>query len=409
MTMPKKGSISVSVFVPVYNEQYFVAASLDRLKILAESELCSRIEVIVVDDGSTDRTPQVLERFRRQEALRSADGASRKLTWLFLRHEANRGKGAAVRTALKHATGEVSVIHDADLEYHPKDILRMLRVFIEQPADAVFGSRFAGSEVRRVLMYRHQLGNKFLTCLCNLMSNLNLSDVWTCYKAVRTSLLKSIPLCADDFRLEPELAIKLAKRRARIFEIPIDYFGRSYEEGKKIGWKDGLRALAAIARFWMSDELYADDDPGVGILARLALAPRYIAWVADTLRPLCGERVIEVGSGLGRVALQLVPRESFTATDINPLCLEEPERIAAGRPYLSAAYFDLAAAAAPGSAQISVDTVLCTNVLEHLDDDQGALVRPPGLPRTAPPPASSRQCRAAGYGPGFLCPAPCPA
>lgn len=167
--------------------------------------------------------------------------------------------------------------------------------------------------------------------------------------------------------------------------------------------------MAAIARFWMSDELYADDDPGVGILARLALAPRYIAWVADTLRPLCGERVIEVGSGLGRVALQLIPRESFTATDINPLCLEELERIAAGRPYLTAAYFDLGAAAAPGSAQISVDTVLCTNVLEHLDDDRGALVRPPGLPRTAPPPASSRQCRAAGYGPGFLCPAPCPA
>ena len=138
------------------------------------------------------------------------------------------------------ADGEYAVIHDADLEYHPKDILRMVDVFVREGADAVFGSRFAGGESRRVLLFRHQIGNKLLTFLTNLVTNLNLTDMETCYKAVRTDLLRSIPIVSNDFRLEPELTIKLAKREARIFEVPICYSGRTYQEGKKIGWRDGV-------------------------------------------------------------------------------------------------------------------------------------------------------------------------
>ena len=225
--------------VPVYNEEHLVYSSLKRLRVLETSDLLERIEVIVVDDGSTDRTPESLDRFKNEQ---TGDSAS-KIHWTFLRHQTNRGKGQAIRTALASATCDISVVHDADLEYHPKDLLRIVQVFVDEEVDAVYGSRFAGGERRRVLLYRHQLGNRLLTTLSNLVTNLNLTDMETCYKAVRTPLLKSIPLKSNDFRLEPELTIKLAKRGARMFEIPISYSGRNYDEGKKINWLDGVRAL----------------------------------------------------------------------------------------------------------------------------------------------------------------------
>ena len=237
---------SLSVLVPVYNERFLVAASLERLKVLATSTDLERIEVIVVDDASKDDTPAVLEQFQRD--LRPDP----KMTWRFLRHERNGGKGQAIRTALEHATCEITVIHDADLEYHPRDLLRIVEVFVQENADAVFGSRFIGGEVRRVLLYRHQLGNRLLTFLTNVVTNLNLTDMETCYKAVRTDLLKSIPLLSRDFRIEPELTIKLGKRHASIFEVPISYSGRTYAEGKKINWRDGIAAFWHITRFYFA-------------------------------------------------------------------------------------------------------------------------------------------------------------
>src|SRR5688572_17849059 len=181
---------SLSVLVPVYNEQHLVYASLERLKVLDNSSKLSRVEVIVVDDCSTDDTPIALELFQNEQAQDSAS----KIKWIFLKHERNRGKGLAIKTALERATCEISVIQDADLEYHPKDLLRMIDVFIEEKVDAVFGSRFAGGERRRVLLYRHELGNKLLTFLTNMVTNLNLSDMETCYKAIRTDFFRSIPI-----------------------------------------------------------------------------------------------------------------------------------------------------------------------------------------------------------------------
>ncbi len=236
---------SLSVLVPVYDEEHLVASSLARLELLATSPRLSRVQVIVVDDASRDGTAEVLRRFEADHPA----GRTPKMEWVFLRHERNGGKGMAIRTALARADCELCVIHDADLEYHPKDLLRIVDVFEDEEADAVFGSRFAGSDVRRVLLFHHEMGNRFLTFLTNLVTNLNLTDMETCYKAVRTELLKSIPLVSNDFRLEPELTIKLARRRARIFEIPISYSGRTYADGKKINWKDGFRALGAIVRF----------------------------------------------------------------------------------------------------------------------------------------------------------------
>jgi glycosyltransferase involved in cell wall biosynthesis/phospholipid N-methyltransferase len=360
---------SLSVLVPVYNEQYLVTASLDRLKMLESSPQLERIQVIVVDDCSRDRTPQVLREFEAAERVRPRA----RIEWLFLRHPENQGKGAAIRTALAHATCEISVIHDADLEYHPRDLIKIVRVFEEERADAVFGSRFAGGEARRALLFRHELGNRLLTFLTNMVTNINLTDMETCYKAVRTDLLKSIPIVSNDFRLEPELAIKLAKRDARIFEVPISYSGRTYQEGKKINWRDGVRALAAIARFGASDHLYNADEHGSQILGRLARAPRFNAWMAETIAPFCGQRVLEIGSGTGNLTRRLIPREQYVASDVNPLYLHTLNGLTADRPYLDVTFTDVTKGQSFPKIDGGFDTVICLNVIEHVDDDVAAL------------------------------------
>jgi len=363
-----KTSVTLSILVPVYNEQYLVRASLERLKQLADSPLLAHIEVIVVDDGSTDRTNSIL---REMESTESAQPGG-KLNWIFVYHEANQGKAAAIHTALQRASAELTVIHDADLEYHPLDLLKMVRVFLDEQADAVFGSRFLASEYRRVLFFRHQLGNNFLTLFCNLVSDLNLTDMETCYKMVRTPLLKSIPLVGTRFEIEPEIAIKLAKRGARIFEVPIRYAGRTYQEGKKIGWRDGMHAVKAIIRFGVSDYIYAEDTYGSQILGRLNRAPRFTKWMADVIRPYVGEKVLEIGAGTGNLTVQLIPRTLYWVSDVNPLYLHHLERVRLDRPYMEVGYTD----GEKGESfpkNTKFDTVICLNVVEHLADDLTAL------------------------------------
>ena len=361
-------STTLSILVPVYNEQYLVQPSLERLKTLAESPLLDRIEIIVVDDGSTDNTAAVLREFENS----LAGSPDPKLEWLFLRHGINQGKAAAIQTALVRANAELTVIHDSDLEYHPLDLLKMVRVFLDEQADAVFGSRFLASEYRRVLFFRHELGNRFLTLLCNVVSDLNLTDMETCYKMVRTTLLKSIPLVGKGFEIEPEISIKLAKRGARIFEVPIRYAGRTYQEGKKIDWMDGLRAIFAILRFGFSDYIYAEDVYGSQVLGRLNRAPRFTKWMADVIRPYVGEKVLEIGAGIGNLTLQLIPRRMYWASDINPLYLTYLENIGLNRPYMRVGYTDGENSESFPKEQ-KFDTVICLNVVEHLADDLAAL------------------------------------
>ena len=363
-----KSSTSLSVLVPVYNEQYLVAPSLERLKLLAGSPLLERIQVIVVNDCSTDRTATVLREFELAEAA----APTPKMEWLFLHHEVNQGKAGAIHTALAHANAELTVIHDADLEYHPLDLLKMAQIFLDEQADAVFGSRFLASEYRRVLFFRHQLGNHFLTLLCNVVSDLNLTDMETCYKMVRTSLLQSVPLVGKGFEIEPEMAIKLAKRGARIFEVPIRYAGRTYQEGKKISWKDGVRAIAAILRFGFSDYIYVEDVHGSQILGRLNRAPRFTKWMADVIRPYVGEKVLEIGAGTGNLTVQLIPRQLYWASDVNPLYLTYLENVGLNRPYMRVGYTDGEKGDSYPKEQ-KFDTVICLNVVEHLADDLGAM------------------------------------
>ena len=377
---------SLSVLVPAYNEQHLVAASLARLDILESSPLLEQIQVIVVDDCSTDGTPEELRAFATTRGLSWRDdaapvngtsllatGRAGKTDWVFLRHACNGGKGCAIRTALAHARCAITVIHDADLEYNPRDLDRIVKVFIEERADAVFGSRFAGSEVRRALLFHHELGNRLITFLANCVTNLNLTDIETCYKAVRTDLLRSIPLVSNDFRLEPELVIKLAKRGARIFEVPIGYAGRTYQEGKKINWRDGAAALSAILRFGISDNLFTADEHGSHTLNRLSRAPRFNAWMGDVVRPLCGQRVLEIGSGTGNLTRELIPRELYYASDINPLYLDSLKGLTLDRPYLHVSLTDVTKSDTFPQIPGGFDTVICLNVVEHVDNDRGAL------------------------------------
>ncbi|MEW5926434.1 MAG: glycosyltransferase family 2 protein [Gemmatimonadota bacterium] len=221
----------LSVVIPAYNEAATVAQAVWRVRSVPV-----RCEVVVVDDGSTDGTRDILARLRDEGAVD-----------VLVLHPRNRGKGAAVRTGIGHATGDLIVIQDADLEYDPHDFPRLMEPLLDGRADAVFGSRFLG-ETHRVLYFWHRVGNGLLTLLSNMLTNVNLTDMETCYKMVRADLMKSLPLRCDRFGIEPELTARLAQSRARIYEVPVSYDGRRYAEGKKIGWKDGVAALWHIAR-----------------------------------------------------------------------------------------------------------------------------------------------------------------
>lgn len=222
----------MSVVVAAYNE---VATAERLLRRVAAVPMTK--EVIVVDDGSTDGTRSLLRRLEREG-----------LVDRLLVHDTNRGKGAALRTGFACATGDVVVVQDADLEYDPAEIPALVGPIASGKADAVYGSRFLGGP-HRVLYFWHMVGNRLLTLLSNVFTDLNLTDMETCCKAVRTDLLRSLPLRADRFGIEPEITARLAQARARIWEIPISYAGRTYDEGKKIGWKDGVAAVWHVVRF----------------------------------------------------------------------------------------------------------------------------------------------------------------
>src|SRR5262249_38474383 len=229
------------------------------------------------------------------------------------------------------------------------------------------------SSSRRALSYRHAIGNRLLTTLSNLLTDLGLTDMETCYKAVRTHLLKSIPLRSRDFRLEVELTFKLAKRRARVFEVPISYAGRTYEEGKKIGFRDALRALGAMTHWWLIDDLYAPDDYGSEMVGNLLALAKLARWVAALVRPYVGSRVLELGAGVASLSAKLLPRDRYTVADTNPHYLDYLDSFSEGKPYLEARRVDPEVEADFQAFDGRYDTVLALNLLARAHDDRAVL------------------------------------
>ena len=351
----------LSIIVPVYNEEEFLETSLMRA-LTAPLPEGLESEIVAVDDGSTDSSPQILD-----EMAARYPGKIR-----VFRHEVNRGKGAAIRTGIRNAGGDFGIIQDSDLEYDPNEYPKVLGPLIADRADVVYGSRFLISGERRVLYYWHSLANHFLTTACNMAADLNLTDMETCYKAFRMSLARSIPLRSDRFGIEPELTIKFAKRQASIYEVPISYYGRTYEEGKKIGVKDAFAALWVILRCYFSSDIY--EDRGARILSSLASASRFNRWMADVVRPFLGTRVLEIGAGIGNMTQYLARgRRSYMATDIDGEHLARMRVRFRGRPNLAVKECDLRDSGDFAGLRARFDTVVCLNVVEHVDNDLGAL------------------------------------
>lgn len=225
--------MKLSIIIPCYNEIETITGIVKKIRAVDIEDS----EIFVVDDASTDGTQKVLEK------------EVKPLVDKIIYHEKNMGKGAALRSGFKEATGDVVVVQDADLEYDPKYLPEMLKLIDDNKADAVFGSRFLGGNPHRVLYFWHYVGNKFLTLFSNMFTNINLTDMETCYKMVRREIIQGIDIEENRFGFEPEITAKIAKGNHRIYEIGISYFGRTYSEGKKIGWKDGFRAIYAILKY----------------------------------------------------------------------------------------------------------------------------------------------------------------
>lgn len=241
--------MKLSVLIPIYNEAQFLEKVIT--KVLEQKVPgIQETEIVLIDDGSNDDTAQIINRLNRRFS-----------NLIALKHPHNQGKGAAIQSAIKAMTGDVCIIQDADLEYDPSDYPLMLDPIIRGEADCVYGSRFVGSQAKRVLFFWHYAGNRFLTLLSNLATNLNLTDMETGYKAFRCDLLKTIPLQSPRFGFEPEITIKIARRKYRIFEVGISYRGRTYAEGKKITWQDGFKAIFTIIQYSCLDRSDAGGSP----------------------------------------------------------------------------------------------------------------------------------------------------
>jgi len=349
--------VKLSVVIPAFNEAKTIREIVARVLAVPVEK-----EILIIDDGSTDGT---------REMLRELDGRDGVRVFL---QPVNQGKGAAVSVGFRHATGDVVVVQDADLEYDPMEYLKLLAPIEQGHADVVYGSRFLGGGARRVLYFWHTIGNRFLTLASNMFTNLNLTDMETCYKMFRREVVQSMTIESRRFGIEPEITAKVARRGYRVFEVPISYYGRTYEEGKKIGLKDAFSALWTIIRHAVRE---AEDPKNVGhvTLARMGKLEPYNRWLADRFEKSLGQRVLEIGAGFGNMTRHLTPREMIIASDLDAVALEYLRGAFRDDPSIRIASYRFPLQ--PGQRRelegLALDTVVCLNVLEHIEDDVSTL------------------------------------
>jgi glycosyltransferase involved in cell wall biosynthesis len=351
--------VKLSIIIPVYNEIFTIAEILRRVRAVPLEK-----EIIVVDDCSTDGSRRFLERL---------DDPNIKVVL----QPRNGGKGAAVRAAVQHITGDVVVVQDADLEYDPQELPRLMGFIERNEADAVYGSRFLGT--RRSFMFTHYVGNVALNLLTNILFNTCLTDMETCYKLLKAPIFKTLDLKSNGFDIEPEITAKIILSGHRIVEAPITYVGRDYAEGKKIRWTDGFAAIGALLYWRLFGPERVEDT-----LDRLESADVYNAWVASWFAADVGQKVLEVGAGLGTVARYFVNRQALHLVDIDDRYVANLKRKFQYVEHVKVIQQDFAAPdAVKALAGIELDTVVMSNVLEHFEDDEHVLrqchsVLPPG-------------------------------
>jgi glycosyltransferase involved in cell wall biosynthesis len=362
--------MKLSIVMPAYNEKKTIREIVGR--VLAVDLGAIEKELVIVDDGSTDGT---------RDILRDLDG-TRGVRALF--QPANMGKGAAVWTGMRASSGDVVVIQDADLEYDPEEYPVLLHPILAGKADVVYGSRFLGSpHGHRVLYFWHTVGNRFLTLMSNMFTNMNVTDMETCYKMMIREVVDRLDLRSQRFGIEPEITCKVARMRARVFEVPISYSGRTYEEGKKIGPKDAFQAIWTILRFcrWEAPS----SDVGLITLRRMGALSPYNEWLHRRFESHLGRRILEVGSGVGNQTQFFIDSERIVASDIEPHYLRELKTRFGNRSNVRVASFRFPLSKADRADLLAekIDTIVCLNVLEHIEDDRGTLadfarVLPPG-------------------------------
>ena len=356
----------LTLIVPVYNEAATILPLIERVLRTPYPK-----QIIIINDGSTDGTRKQLDKLEA-EFTPSTDGRH-FLQLKIISHSKNQGKGACIRSAIVHATGDIILIQDADLEYNPADYPILIEPILSGDADVVYGTRFLGNR-RRVQYFWHMIGNTLLTLLSNMVNNLNLTDMETCYKAFKGEVLKSLPIRSNRFGVEPELTAKVAKLRCRIYEVPISYQGRTYSEGKKVNWKDGFAAVWTIFKFWIIDDLY-DETAGLRTLRIMEGAGTYNKWLYEQCERHLGQRILETGSGIGNITKLLMDRDEIVATDISDFYLNELRLSFNDYQNVTVSKLDLLQeeAVRETANRHDIDTVLSLNVLEHIDDDQRAL------------------------------------
>ncbi len=349
--------MKLSVVIPAYNEAATIREIVSRVVAVPIDK-----EILIIDDGSTDGTREILKELEGRDGVR-----------VFFQ-EQNGGKGTAIARGFLEAKGDLVLIQDADLEYDPADYPRLIHPIETGRADVVYGSRFLGGGERRVLYFWHTVGNRFLTFLSNMLTNLNLTDMETCYKVFRREVIQSIRLESPRFGMEPEITAKIARRGYRVYEVPISYYGRTYEEGKKIGFRDAVSAVWTMLKFRFRE---VEDPRNVGhvTLARMAKLDFYNRWLYGFFREHLGARILEIGSGFGNLTKYFADRERVIATDLDPVACETLRNTFRDHPgvRVGSLKFPLDPPEIEDLLGERLDTTICSNVLEHIEDDRTTL------------------------------------